>query len=202
MQHHKHHKSLEVCSSLSKLETQDISPSLSAPPETRQPHFNKTQRLMKRQLSAPMRIQAIHKVAEPRFNVINNHVSHVKEQAKGVQTLALVRFAFQRRMLQNVVCLWNIFKKLSQLTNLLIIFLCKFFVLKGAKGKLFLFINRCWNLHLVIGKYWEKWHRLCWQSRNEELISTVSTNHRPETKFKKHKDEGKPWKRSEFKVYL
>ena len=107
---HKHHKSLEVCSSLSKLETlnvdQDTSGCLSAPPETRQPHFNKTQRLMKRQLSAPMRIQAIQKVAEqPRYNVINNHLSHVREPAKGVQTLALVRFAFQRRMLQNVVCL-------------------------------------------------------------------------------------------------
>ena len=163
----KHHKSLEVCSSLSRLETPNVdqnlsSGSLSAPPETRQPHFNKTQRLMKRQLSAPMRIQAIQKVAEPRYNVINNHLSHVREQAKGVQTLALVRFAFQRRMLQNVVCLWNIFKKLSQLTNLFIIFLCNFFVLKGVKGKLFLFINRCWNLHLVIRKYREKWHRLCW----------------------------------------
>ena len=94
---HKHHKSLEVCSSLSKLETQDVSGSLSAPPGTRQPQFIKTQRLMKRQLSAPMRIQAIHKVAEPRYNVINNHLSHVRGPAKGVKTLALVRFAFQNK---------------------------------------------------------------------------------------------------------
>ena len=143
---HKHHKSLEVCSSLSKLETQDISPSLSAPPETRQPHFNKTQRLMKRQLSAPMRIQAIQKVAEPRYNVINNHLSHVREQAKGVQTLALVRLTFRKKnvakcclFMKHHVC----FRKISQLINLQIIFLCNFFVLKGVKGKLFLFINRC-----------------------------------------------------------
>ena len=95
---HKHHKSLEVCSSLSKLETQDTSGSLSAPPVTRQqPQFIKTQRLMKRQLSAPMRIQAIQKVAEPKYNVINNHLSHVKGPAKGVKTLALVRFAFQNK---------------------------------------------------------------------------------------------------------
>lgn len=95
------HKSLEVCSSLSQLETRqgdnDLSGSLSAPPGTRHPQL-KNNRLMKRQLSAPIRFQAIHnKVPEPRFNVINNHLSHVQGPAKRVKTLALVRFTFQKK---------------------------------------------------------------------------------------------------------
>lgn len=83
------HNSLNVCSSLSQLETRlkgkDLS-STGISPGSHQPQF-KPKRLMKRQSSAPIRFQAMNKVAEPRYNVINNHLSH----AKGVQTLALVR---------------------------------------------------------------------------------------------------------------
>ena len=99
------HKSLAVCTSLSHLETRqgdnnDLSGSLSAPPGTRHPQL-KNKRLMKRQLSAPIRFQAIHnKVPEPRYNVINNHLSHVQGPAapvKRVKTLALVRFTFHKK---------------------------------------------------------------------------------------------------------
>ena len=95
------HKPLNGCSSLSELETRlrgkDLS-SVGISPGSRQPQF-KTKRLMKRQLSAPIRFQAMNKVAEPRINVINNHLSH----AKGVQTLALVRSGYKRRILHKPV---------------------------------------------------------------------------------------------------
>ena len=96
------HTSLAVCSSLSQLETRqgdnDLSGCLSAPPLTRHPQL-KNKRLMRRQLSAPVRFQAIHnKLPEPRYNVINNHLSHVQGPApKRVKTLALVRFTFHKK---------------------------------------------------------------------------------------------------------
>ena len=95
------HKSLNVCSSLSQLETRlkgkDLL-SAGISPGSHQPHI-KPKRLMKRQSSAPIRFQAMNKVAEPRYNLINNHLSH----AKGVQTLALVRSGYKRRILQKPV---------------------------------------------------------------------------------------------------
>ena len=95
------HTSLNVCSSLSQLETRLKGKGLSSAgisPGSYQPHF-KAKRLMKRQSSAPIRFQAMNKVAEPRYNLINNHLSH----AKGVQTLAFVRSGYKRRILQKPV---------------------------------------------------------------------------------------------------
>ena len=91
------YKSLNVYSSLSQLETRLGGKDLSLAgisPGPRKPQI-KPKRLMKRQSSAPIRFQAMNQVAEPRYTVINHHLSH----AKGVQTLALVRSGYKRRKL-------------------------------------------------------------------------------------------------------